>query len=159
MLKNDQLDQMIKGILGELPEGLKTLQSDLEKHLQIALRHGLRKLDLVSRDEFDVQQAVLARTREKLEAMVQPAEDLVGSQDPDEGSGQFDGKRHAIQTAADRGDDRGIGVMHRKCRIHFSGPSVEERDGVKPKHLSPRVHTGLRRRERRTRVSGFTAYP
>ena len=69
MLKNDQLDQMVKGILGELPEGLKTLQSDLEKHLQIALRHGLRKLDLVSRDEFDVQQAVLTRTREKLEAL------------------------------------------------------------------------------------------
>ena len=69
MLKNDQLDQMVKGILGSLPEGLKTLQGDLEKHLQIALRHGLRKLDLVSRDEFDVQQAVLARTREKLEAL------------------------------------------------------------------------------------------
>lgn len=69
MLKNDQLDQMVKSILGELPEGLKTLQSDLEKHLQIALRHGLRKLDLVSRDEFDVQQAVLMRTREKLELL------------------------------------------------------------------------------------------
>ena len=69
MLKNDQLDQMVKGILGELPEGLKTLKSDLEKHLQIALRHGLRKLDLVNRDEFDVQQAVLNRSREKLEAL------------------------------------------------------------------------------------------
>ncbi len=67
MFKNDQLDQMVQGILGGLPEGLKTLQNDLEKHLQIALRQGLRKLDLVSRDEFDVQQAVLARTREKLE--------------------------------------------------------------------------------------------
>ena len=69
MQKGDQLDQMVKDILGELPEGLKTLQGDLEKHLQLALRHGLRKLDLVNRDEFDVQQAVLARTREKLEAL------------------------------------------------------------------------------------------
>jgi hypothetical protein len=69
VLKNDQLDQMVQGILGSLPEGLKTLQGDVEKHLQIALRNGLRKLDLVSRDEFDVQQAVLARTREKLEAL------------------------------------------------------------------------------------------
>lgn len=69
MLNNDQLDQMVKGILGELPEGLKTLQNDLEKHLQLALRHGLNKLDLVTRDEFDVQQAVLLRTREKLEVL------------------------------------------------------------------------------------------
>lgn len=69
MLKNDQLDQMIQGILTGLPDGLKTLQSDLEKHLQIGLRQGLRKLNLVSRDEFDVQQAVLARTREKLESL------------------------------------------------------------------------------------------
>jgi len=69
MSKNDQLDQMVKGILGELPEGLKTLQGDLEKHLQIALRHGLHKLDLVTRDEFDVQQSVLSRTREKLEEL------------------------------------------------------------------------------------------
>lgn len=69
MINNDQLDQMVKNVLGELPEGLKTLQGDLEKHLQLALRHGLRKLDLVSREEFDVQQAVLARTREKLEML------------------------------------------------------------------------------------------
>ena len=69
MPNNDQLEQMIKGILGGLPDGLKTLQGDLEKHLQIGLRHGLRKLALVNRDEFDVQQAVLARTREKLEAL------------------------------------------------------------------------------------------
>lgn len=76
MLKNDQLDQMVKGILGEIPEGVKTLQSDLEKHLQIALRQGLKKLDLVSRDEFDVQQAVLARTREKLELLEKTVAEL-----------------------------------------------------------------------------------
>ena len=49
MPNNDQLEQMIKGILGGLPDGLKTLQGDLEKHLQIGLRHGLRKLALVDR--------------------------------------------------------------------------------------------------------------
>ena len=68
-MNNDQLDQMVRGILGELPEGLKSLQGELEKHLQLALRQGLRKLDLVTRDEFDVQQAVLLRTREKLEML------------------------------------------------------------------------------------------
>ena len=69
MPNTDPLEQMINDILGGLPAGLKTLQGDLEKHLQIGLRHGLRKLALVNRDEFDVQQAVLARTREKLEAL------------------------------------------------------------------------------------------
>ena len=76
MLKTDQLDQMVKGILGELPESVKGLRSDLEKHLQIALRQGLKRLDLVSRDEFDVQQAVLARTREKLEQLEQTVAEL-----------------------------------------------------------------------------------
>ncbi|MFO7602749.1 MAG: accessory factor UbiK family protein [Gammaproteobacteria bacterium] len=65
----DPLDQMLQGVLDQLPAGLKHLQHDLEKHLQLALRQGLRKLDLVSRDEFEVQQAVLLRTREKLEAL------------------------------------------------------------------------------------------
>jgi ubiquinone biosynthesis accessory factor UbiK len=48
---------------------LKSVRDDLEQNFQSVLRAGLGKLDLVSREEFEVQQAVLRRTREKLEAL------------------------------------------------------------------------------------------
>ena len=56
--------------LGELvPPGLGEARADLEKNFRAALQAGLAKLDLVTREEFEVQRAVLARTREKLEAL------------------------------------------------------------------------------------------
>jgi ubiquinone biosynthesis accessory factor UbiK len=42
---------------------------DVEKNLRVLLRGALGRLDLVSREEFDIQVALLARTREKLEAL------------------------------------------------------------------------------------------
>jgi BMFP domain-containing protein YqiC len=42
---------------------------DVEKNLRELLRGALGRLDLVSREEFDVQVALLARTREKLDAL------------------------------------------------------------------------------------------
>ncbi|MDD5240918.1 MAG: accessory factor UbiK family protein [Sulfuricella sp.] len=42
---------------------------DVEKNLRAVLQGAFTKLDLVTREEFDVQQAVLLRTREKLEAL------------------------------------------------------------------------------------------
>jgi len=45
------------------------MRKDLEENFRSVLAAGLGKLDLVTRDEFEVQEAVLARTREKLEAL------------------------------------------------------------------------------------------
>jgi BMFP domain-containing protein YqiC len=45
------------------------LRDELEKNFRTVLAQGLAKLDLVTREEFEVQEAVLARTREKLEAL------------------------------------------------------------------------------------------
>lgn len=59
-----------------LPEGLRSVREDLESNFRDVLRGGLNKLDLVTREEFDVQQAVLARTREKLEALEKKLEDF-----------------------------------------------------------------------------------
>lgn len=42
---------------------------DVEKNVKALLQSGLAKLDVVTREEFDVQKEVLARTREKLEAL------------------------------------------------------------------------------------------
>lgn len=48
-------------------KGLPT--PDVEKHLKSLLQNALSKLDVVSRDEFETQQVVLQRTRERLEAL------------------------------------------------------------------------------------------
>jgi len=42
---------------------------DLEKNMKSMLNQGFSKLDLVTREEFDIQAQVLARTRERLEAL------------------------------------------------------------------------------------------
>lgn len=43
--------------------------ADVEKNLRAVLQSAFSRLDLVTREEFEVQQAVLARTREKLEQL------------------------------------------------------------------------------------------
>ena len=69
MIEKSVLDDLVKRVGDTLPEGLKFLQEDMEKNIRTALEAGLSHLDLVTRDEFDLQTAVLARTREKLEQL------------------------------------------------------------------------------------------
>ena len=69
-------DEFINRIIDALPGGLDDLRQDTEKNLKSALAKVLEKMDLVSREEFEVQQAVLLRTREKLDAMEQQLKDM-----------------------------------------------------------------------------------
>lgn len=78
-------EQSIEGLARKLaeavPEGLKSVGDDLEKNFRSVLRASLAKLDLVTREEFEVQEAVLARTREKLEALQERVAELEDSPD------------------------------------------------------------------------------
>ena len=65
----DQLDNLAKRLSSLIPEPIQATQKDLESSLRSGLESGLRKMNLVTREEFDVQNAVLLRTREKLEAL------------------------------------------------------------------------------------------
>jgi BMFP domain-containing protein YqiC len=65
----DQLDNLAKRLSSLIPEPLQATQQDVESSLRSGLESGLRKMNLVTREEFDVQNAVLLRTREKLEAL------------------------------------------------------------------------------------------
>jgi BMFP domain-containing protein YqiC len=69
MLDPKQLDDLTRRLSGSLPKGLQALQEDINRNLRAALEAGLSRLDLVTREEFEVQSAVLARTREKLERL------------------------------------------------------------------------------------------
>jgi ubiquinone biosynthesis accessory factor UbiK len=63
------IDDLARRLSAAVPPGLMALRRDLEDNFKAVLQSGLSRLDLVSRQEFDVQAAVLRRTREKLEAL------------------------------------------------------------------------------------------
>lgn len=69
MFDNKTLDDIAKQLNDALPESLRNLQQDLQKTFHNILQSSFNKLDLVTRDEFDTQVAVLARTRKKVEAL------------------------------------------------------------------------------------------
>ncbi len=73
---NDSIENLAKKLAESVPEGLRTMRDDLEANFRGVLRAGISKLDLVTRDEFEVQEAVLARTREKLECLEAKLEEM-----------------------------------------------------------------------------------
>jgi hypothetical protein len=75
------------------------VRDDLEQNFRSVLDSGLARLDLVTREEFDVQQAVLARTRQKLEALERRVSALEAGQEPAADAG--------TASAANAGSNRG----------------------------------------------------
>lgn len=65
------LDELARKLAESVPPQLRAVKQDLEANFKSVLQAGLAKLDLVTRQEFDVQTGVLHRTREKLSAMEQ----------------------------------------------------------------------------------------
>ena len=66
---NDPLEQLTKRISALIPGDIKHMQEDVENNVRSLLQSTLSKMNLVTREEFDVQSAVLQRTREKLEQL------------------------------------------------------------------------------------------
>ena len=66
MLDMKSLDELTRKLSAALPPGLREFREDTESRLRAVLQAGLEKMDLVTREEFDVQIAVLAKTRKKL---------------------------------------------------------------------------------------------
>jgi BMFP domain-containing protein YqiC len=70
------IDDLTRQLRDVLPEGLATAREDLDDILRASITAALSRMDLVTREEFDVQAAVLARTREKLEALTKRLQEL-----------------------------------------------------------------------------------
>jgi len=75
-MTDESIENLARKLAAAVPEGLRSMREDLEKNFRAVLRTSLGKLDLVTREEFEVQEAVLARTREKLEALAAKLEKL-----------------------------------------------------------------------------------
>jgi BMFP domain-containing protein YqiC len=61
------LDELARELAQAVPKNLRAIGEDLERNFKALLKAGLERMDLVTREEFDLQTAVLERTREKLE--------------------------------------------------------------------------------------------
>jgi BMFP domain-containing protein YqiC len=66
-MESSKIQELIEGILNILPQNTKEMKNDLKDNLKILLNDYLRKIDVVTREEFDIQKEVLLKTREKLD--------------------------------------------------------------------------------------------
>lgn len=69
MTETQSIDDLAQRLAALVPPGLSQAREDLTATFRSALQSGLRRLDLVTREEFDVQRCVLLRTREKIEEL------------------------------------------------------------------------------------------
>ncbi len=69
MIDPKKIEQIATQLQSALPKGVREIGADIDKKMRAILQSQLGKLDLVNREEFDVQTQVLLRTREKLSQM------------------------------------------------------------------------------------------
>lgn len=69
MLINEKIDELTQRISQMLPANAGVLKDDIEANIHTLLQNSLSKMNLVTREEFDVQVALLERTREKLDQL------------------------------------------------------------------------------------------
>ncbi len=84
MIDLAQLDELARRLSSLVPPGLREGREELQQNFKSVLQAGLGKLDLVTREEFDVQRAVLARTRDKLEALERQLAELANAAKTDD---------------------------------------------------------------------------
>jgi ubiquinone biosynthesis accessory factor UbiK len=70
------LDELARQLAESVPQNLRELGQDVERNFRSMLQSGLERMELVTREEFDLQRGVLERTRAKLETMEQRLAEL-----------------------------------------------------------------------------------
>ncbi len=76
MIDTKLLDDLARNLSKLIPSGIGEIQKDLEHNFRTVLQSTFSKLNLVSREEFDVQSEVLARTRARLEVLEKQVKEL-----------------------------------------------------------------------------------
>jgi len=70
------IDELSRKLTDALPPGLARIKAESEEQFRLALTRAFERMNLVTREEFDAQSAVLARTREKLATLQKQIEEL-----------------------------------------------------------------------------------
>ena len=76
MIDPKRFDELARRITESLPESVRHMQEDVERQVRSSLQHGFERMDLVTREDFDVQVALLERTRERLAELERRVEAL-----------------------------------------------------------------------------------
>lgn len=76
MTNDARLETFIQHIIASLPDDLSHAREDIRKNIRAAVQSSLSRLDLVTREEFDVQAELLSRTRAMLDEMEQRVREL-----------------------------------------------------------------------------------
>mgnify|MGYP001604944163 FL=1 len=69
MMDSLRIDDVARELFERLPEAARTMRRDIESNFRAVLQSSLSRLDLTTREEFDVQTKVLERARERLEQL------------------------------------------------------------------------------------------
>ena len=76
MIDLNHIDDLARRLGSLLPPGVREGREEIQQNFKAVLQSGLAKLDLVTREEFEVQRAVLLRTREKLDELQRTVAEL-----------------------------------------------------------------------------------
>ena len=76
MFDSKQFEDLAKKLYSALPASLQQVENEIQQKFKEILQATFIRLDLVTREEFDVQVKVLARTREKIEALQKQIQSL-----------------------------------------------------------------------------------
>jgi len=82
MIDLTNIDDLARRLSSMVPPGLRESRDELQQNFKAVLQSGLARLDLVTREEFEVQRAVLLRTREKLEQLQRAVAELEAQAGP-----------------------------------------------------------------------------
>ncbi len=88
MIDNKTIDELAQKLTASLPAGVREFHDEVEKNVRSSLQAGFSRLDLVTREEFDAQAKVLARTRAQLEELSRRVAELEQQSGGGSGSGQ-----------------------------------------------------------------------
>lgn len=83
MFDPSSLNELAKRLAGAVPPDLKLMKNDIETTFLAILQSSFARMNLVTREEFDVQKAVLQRTREQIRELEQRVGELENGQKPD----------------------------------------------------------------------------
>ncbi len=77
MFDPKQFDDIAKKLFSSLPTSMQNFDTEIQQKFKEILQATFARMDLITREEFDVQAKVLARTREKLEALEKEVNNLL----------------------------------------------------------------------------------
>jgi len=69
MIDAQLIDDLVSKISDVVPPGIKEIEMEVKKQIKAIIESSIAKMDLVSREEFDIQVKVLAKTREKIDKL------------------------------------------------------------------------------------------